>query len=66
MSTLTVALLVPSTLEIRSWSTFRTLPLAAELVTIAVAEVVIANTAVLPLIVVGEMMFGADIYYSES
>jgi hypothetical protein len=48
---------------IRSWSIFRTLPLAAELVTIAVAAVVIANTAVLPRIVVGAIIFGAAMIY---
>jgi hypothetical protein len=53
------ALLVPSTLETYRALTFNTLLDAAEFVTIAVAEVVTARTAVFPVMVVTFTIFGA-------
>jgi hypothetical protein len=43
--------------------TLNTLPLEPEFVTIAVAEVVTARTAVFPVIVVTPTMFGAAMIY---
>jgi hypothetical protein len=57
----TVALFVPSTFATYSAFTLSTLLLAAELVTIAVADVVTANTAVFPYIAETLTMFGAAI-----
>jgi hypothetical protein len=57
------ALLVPSTFEITRLLILKTLLLAAELVTIAVALVPTACTAVLPIIVVTFTILGADITF---
>jgi hypothetical protein len=57
------AALVPSTFAIISELMRNTLLLAAPLVTIAVALVVTASTAVLPVIVVTFVKFGAAIYF---
>jgi hypothetical protein len=62
MSTFTSAAFVPSTLETYKALTLNTLPLEPEFVTIAVAEVVTARTAVLPVIVTTFTIFGAAIF----
>jgi hypothetical protein len=53
---------VPSTFDTYKAFTLNTLPLAAELVTIAVADVPTACTAVLPVIVATFTMLGAAIF----
>jgi|DEB0MinimDraft_6_1074348.scaffolds.fasta_scaffold04801_1 hypothetical protein len=65
-STVTFADADPSTFEIKSVLTLKTLPDAAELVTIAVALVPIAWTAVFPVIVPTETMLGAAINYPNT
>jgi len=60
-STVTFADADPSTFEIKIVLTLKTLPDAAELVTIAVALVPIAWTAVFPVIVPTETILGAAI-----
>jgi hypothetical protein len=62
-STVMSAALVPSMFATYSALILNTLPLAAELVTIAVADVPTACTAVLPVIVATFTMFGAAMIY---
>ena len=63
---MTDAATVPSTFAINRVFTLKTLPLDPEFVTIAAGLVPIAWTAVLPVIVPTETMFGAAIFYPKT